>query len=214
MIDAYLPALSGLVFSVDETAAIQAALALPKPWDEKNDHIKSVKNKIRSYHLARHGQTCCYCRVILQGGGRFMIDREHILPKGNTKYKLFCFEPWNLSTSCKRCNMEIKGEDDYFVIDKLDISKLKTGENYLFIHPNFDEWERHLIRESHQISRFLFVKFAIIENSAKGQYTFDYFKLEELEVESLDAAQGLRYGASPTSQAVLEARAIIAAFGQ
>lgn len=214
MIDAYLPALSGLEFTVDETNAINAALMLPKPWGEKNDHIKSAKNKIRSYHLARHGQTCCYCRVILQGGGNFMIDREHILPKGNAKYKNFCFEPWNLSTSCKRCNMEIKGEDDRFVIDKLDTLKLKAGENYLFIHPNFDEWERHLTRESHQISRFLFVKYAIIENSEKGQYTFDYFKLKELEIESLDAAQGLKSGASTPSQAVLEARAIIAAFGQ
>ncbi|WP_157806771.1 MULTISPECIES: HNH endonuclease [unclassified Pseudomonas] len=214
MTDAYLPALSELEFTVDEESAIRAALALPKPWDEKNDYIKSVKTKIRAHHLARHGQTCCYCRIILQGSGHFMIDREHILPKGNAKYRHLCFEPWNLSTSCKRCNMEVKGEDDGFAIEKIDPLKFKASGNYLFVHPNFDEWEQHLIREAHQISRFVFVKYAIIDQSEKGQYTYDYFKLKDLEIESLNAAQGLKTRTPNPSETVLEARAIVAEFGQ
>ncbi|MDV5097286.1 hypothetical protein RYH74_08290 [Pseudomonas sp. LSJ-87] len=214
MTDAYLPALSELKFTAQEADAIKAALSLPKPWGVDNEHIKNVKNKIREHHLERHGQTCCYCRIILQGSGHFMIDREHILPKGNAKYKILCYEPWNLSSSCKRCNMEIKGEDDNFVIDKTDASKLKLSSNYLFVHPNFDEWEKHLTREAHQISRFVFVKYAIIDNSTKGQYTYEYFKLKDLEIESLNAAQGIKNPAPDPSEGAIEARAIAEAFGQ
>lgn len=214
MIDAYFPALSELTFTADEADAILAALALPKPWDEKNDLIKNVKLKIRTHHLARHGQTCCYCRTILQGGGRFMVDREHILPKGDVKYSSFCFEPWNLSSSCKRCNMEIKGEDDGFVIDKHDVTQLMSGGNYLLVHPNFDEWEQHLIREAHQINRFLFIRYAVVGGSVKGHYTYDYFRLKDLEVESLDAAQGRRSQISLSTDGATEARAIASAYGQ
>ncbi|PJK32911.1 hypothetical protein CWC48_25785 [Pseudomonas sp. S10E 269] len=110
--------------------------------------------------------------------------------------------------------MEVKGEDDGFAIEKIDPLKFKASGNYLFVHPNFDEWEQHLIREAHQISRFVFVKYAIIDQSEKGQYTYDYFKLKDLEIESLNAAQGLKTRTPNPSETVLEARAIVAEFGQ
>ena len=130
MVDAYLPALSDFKFSADEEAAIAAAMLEESPWDKvpaaHKDAMKGAKQRILSYHMARHKQQCCYCRAILQGGGYFMIDREHILPK--SLYKPFTFAPWNLSVSCKRCNMQFKKDCVAFVIDAQGAGPADTGE--------------------------------------------------------------------------------------
>lgn len=144
-----------------------------------------------------------------------MIDREHVLPKGKAAYKPFCYEAWNLSISCKRCNMQFKGEDDDFVVDKLNSANYQKRDNYLFVHPNFDEWELHLSRESQQVNRSILVKYTIIGNSPKGQYTYDYFDLKDLEVNSFDAAQGIERPANQDeSDSVMEARSIASVYGQ
>ncbi|MBM1169923.1 HNH endonuclease [Microvirga arabica] len=213
MSDAYEPTLDSFVMSEEELEAITAAMTDEHPWDVKNELVKSVKNKIRAHHLERHGDTCCYCRTNLHGGGHFMIDREHVLPKG--KYKRFAYEIWNLSVSCKRCNMQFKIEDDEFVVDKQDGAEFQDSSNYRIVHPNYDEWEQHLDRVSQQSNRKLLVIYAIVNQSEKGRYTYDYFGLKELEVNSFDEGQGIeRTAQGNRSDAALEALAIARAHGQ
>lgn len=213
--DAYLPALSALVFSDDEKDAIAAALAKEKPWKEKNDFIKSAKKKIREHHLARHGKTCCYCRTVLHGGGDFMIDREHVLPKGTAVYKPFSYAIWNLSVSCKRCNLDLKKSDDCFVIDKTNVASFQVSSNYRIIHPNFDVWEHHLSRECRQSNQKVMVKYSRIGTNEKGQYTYDYFKLKNLEINTFDEGQGIeRPAALNESPAALAVRAAAIEHGQ
>lgn len=215
MNDAYLPKMSDLVLTQDELNAIATALATPSPWDIDEQLIKDAKNKIRAHHLARHGNTCCYCRTILHGGGHFMIDREHILPKGKAKYSPYCYETWNLSVSCKRCNMQFKGQDDKFVVDKVNEASFPKAENYYIVHPNFDQWEQHLSRESLQFNQKLLVKYTLIGESEKGQYTRDYFSFKELEVNSFDEAQGIeRPPIQSASESVTEARNLASSHGQ
>jgi hypothetical protein len=215
MNDAYTPAMTALVLTPDEQSAVTAALAKAKPWDDDNDLIKSVKTKIRTHHLARHDDTCCYCRTILHGAGHFMIDREHILPKGNATYKPYSFATWNLSISCKRCNMQFKGEDDGFVVDKINTASFTSSSNYLLLHPNFDPWDQHLCRDARQINTKYVVKYTLISTSPKGQYTYDYFDLKGLEIDSFDAAQGVMRAASGSeSESVAAARQIAAVHGQ
>jgi len=215
MDDAYTPAMTTLVLTPDEQNAVTAALAMAKPWDEDNALIKSVKTKIRAHHLARHGETCCYCRTILHGAGYFMIDREHILPKGNPTYKPYSFAIWNLSISCKRCNMQFKGEDDGFVADKKNTASFTSSSNYQFLHPNFDSWDQHLCRNAHQVNTKYVVKYTLTSTNPKGQYTYDYFDLKGLEIDSFDAAQGVKRAAPGSeSESVAEARQIAAVHGQ
>jgi 5-methylcytosine-specific restriction endonuclease McrA len=215
MSDAYEPKLAELVFSQDEADAITAALKTATPWDVKNDFIKSAKGKIRDHHLVRHGNTCCYCRTILHGGGHFMIDREHILPKGTLTYRSFCYESWNLSVSCKRCNMQFKGEDIDFVVDKLNPANFQKKENYSFVHPNFDEWEQHLSRVAEQVNRNILVKYTIVNDSEKGKYTYKYFDLKALEVNSFDKAQGIvKNNDEEITESMAEARTIAISYGQ
>lgn len=195
MNDAYAPPLCDFAFSVEEQAAIAAAMLGDKPWDTVSaghkDALKSAKHRIQAYHLKRHKQQCCYCRAILQGGGYFMIDREHILPK--SKYKAFTFEPWNLSVSCKRCNMQFKKDCIAFVIDAQAAGPGDTGANYQLVHPNFDRWEDHLLKATAQAGGDVLVKFSIRSGSPKGTYHYDYFALKELEIDTFDRAQGIEH---------------------
>lgn len=213
MTDRYEPALSTFSLTTEEEDAVKAAMLTDAPWDNKHPEVVAVKKRLRTLHLARHEDTCCYCKTILHGGGHFMIDREHVLPK--KKYKLHTYDVWNISVSCKRCNMELKSEDDEFVVDKTSRAKIQSSENYLIVHPNFDRWEEHLYRESQQFNTKVLVKFGIVGDSAKGRYTYDYFELQNLEKDSFDKAQGIeRADTENLSPGALEARALASAAGQ
>ena len=178
-------------------ATIEFALKHSDPWKHDASELASIKEglvaikaRIRNLHMERQGQTCCYCRTNLAGGGAFMVDREHILPK--KKFTSLTFAPSNLSVSCKRCNMEYKGDSIDFVYDSATIaSEHEDASRYKFVHPNLDRWKEHLSRVSVQEDDALFVKYRVKNNSKKGQYTFRYFRLDLLQIDSLDKAQGL-----------------------
>jgi hypothetical protein len=218
MADPYTPPLSSFVFTPDESAAVNAALLTPAPWNwlpggDVGQFLKSAKDKMRDYHLLRHGQTCCYCRTILQGGGAFMIDREHVLPKGHSNYKAYTYSMWNLGAACKRCNIEVKSSDDSFLINKANPGVFQKSSNYSLIHPNFDRWEDHLKRTAKQVNTQVLVKYSRTPGSQKGQFTYDYFELHNLEVDSFDEAQG-RPAMNWVSDVALRLRKLAATFGQ
>ncbi|QNB17606.1 HNH endonuclease [Paraburkholderia tropica] len=218
MVDRYLPALDAFVLTADEHSAVTSALASPDPWEwnpggAQSIAIASVKTKIRDYHLARHDNKCCYCRVNLHGGGHFMTDREHVLPKSVANYRPLSYTMWNLSIACKRCNMEYKKNRTDFVVALNDASLLQEGANYRFIHPNFDLYREHLSRFAQEVDETVIVKYAVVAGSAKGAYTYDYFNLRGLEVNSFDRAQGLDTREVP-GEAAQAVRSLAASFGQ
>lgn len=177
------PELIAFSYTDDEVLAIRTAYKSTKPWDEKV--VKDVKRRIKDFHLELNDDICCYCQRDLRGEFQMVIDVEHILP--SSLYVDLTFEIWNLSSSCKRCNMLIKKDD----IDFIDptVSNFFSPAHYKFIHPNFDEIERHLLRCVSQIGKKRLVKY-IINNSTKGAYSYDYFKLMNLETTAFDEAQG------------------------
>lgn len=198
MADPYVPKLCSLVWTDDEKNAIAAALKVAKPWNEKapalahvKDTLKVVKRKLLQLHLARQGDTCCYCRTVLKGGGHFMIDREHVIPKRN--YRHLAYATGNISVCCKRCNMQFKGERLSFVRDKttIEANHMQSGE-YLLIHPNYDFWFSHMTRIALQINDALFIVYKFSTDDAKAAFTYDFFALKELEVESFNNAQGCK----------------------
>lgn len=219
MVDPYEPALSSFAFTVEEDAVIKLALATAKPWDyfaksdAQKDAFKSAKARILAYHLARHGKTCCYCRSDLEAAGHFMIDREHILPKGKPVYRSYSFAMWNLAAACKRCNMQFKGQGDSFVIDRIDKAKYIISSNYRFVHPNFDRWEAHLTRVSVQVDAQKLVIITRKAGCAKAAFTHQFFDLHAFEVDTFDAVQGLE-NKGMESAAVLELRKLAKAMGQ
>lgn len=218
MADPYLPTLANFSFDAAEISVIDLALAADKPWDyvpgspAEAALLKSAKDKILNLHLERHGWTCCYCRANLKGAGPFMTDREHILPKGKVAYKALSYTLWNLAAACKRCNLQFKRSGDDFVVDGDDASALSESDNYCFVHPNFDLWDEHLTRVAVQVNAKNIVKI-LRKGTAKADYTYNFFSLQELEVDSFDAAQGLD-ATSRESAAVIELRKLAEAFGQ
>lgn len=210
MTDPYMPALNTFLFSEDDIKAIELALAKDMPWDWKPKgavarDIKSVKDKIRAFHMLRHNHRCCYCRRDLKDGGHFMVDREHILPKSFEAYRHLTFCMWNLSVSCKRCNMEYKKNKDDFVVVKDDPGRFEESGNYFIIHPNFDKYKDHISKSSIEYDDIVVVKFTKKAGSAKGAFTYDYFNLAGMEREMANDAQGVMIVADP-SEAGLQVR--------
>lgn len=218
MNDCYTPKLADFAFEAAEQELIVLALASEKPWDykagnaEDDARLDEIKEKILSFHLERHGWTCCYCKTNLHGAGPFMTDREHILPKGKASYKALSYTLWNLAAACKRCNMQFKRSGDGFVINGDDPAALLASGNYRFVHPNFDLWGEHLTRVAAQVNERNIVKI-LRRGTDKADYAYDFFHLQELEVDSFDAAQGLS-GGTAEGVAAIEFLQIAANFGQ
>lgn len=196
MTDPLTPLLSSFALSPDEVLAIEAALASTDPWKHEAPNLathkqclKVLKDRLVALHLKRQKDKCCYCRKLIGGSGPFMRDREHILPK--KKFKKLTWSVFNLSVACKRCNMSIKGQKTDFVVDLSTIEDdVKNADRYMIVHPNFDKWEDHLEVTHLQTNTGTLVHFKIISGSAKGTFTYEFFKLRELVVENLDGAQG------------------------
>ncbi|MGY0798894.1 HNH endonuclease [Lysobacter sp. A286] len=218
MVDKYLPTLDAFTLTDDEQELLTSALATDDPWGWNPGRAQSkllarVKAKIRDHHLQRHGNKCCYCRVNLHGGGPFMTDREHVLPKSIPAYRSLSYTMWNLGIACKRCNMEYKKGRTDFVVVPDDATLFAESANYRFIHPNFDLFRDHMSRLAQEVDEAVLVKYTAVPGSSKGAYTYDYFNLRGLEVNSFDQAQGLD---SPDDfgEAVLEVRSLAEEFGQ
>ena len=57
---------------------------------------------------------------------------------------------------------------------------------------NFDNYFDHLSYESTIKNEKKMIKYVVLNSSAKGQYTYEYFRLKELEVDTINNAQGIR----------------------
>lgn len=196
------PKLSTFVYSAEELQAIKLALTLKNPWDETQEELKTVervltelKKRIRDFHLLRQKEQCCYCRLNLAGGGSFQVDREHIIPK--SKFPALTYEISNLSVACKRCNMEYKKNGVTFLLSPTDIEGRHVDKTqYRFIHPNFEVYSTFIRRRQEQDGDHVFVMFSFDQSCKKSKFTYDYFNLKGLELNSFDSAQGIEINLS------------------
>lgn len=188
---------NAFAYTQQEQTLIAKALAEAKPWDALC--AVPVKKRIYEYHKQLQKELCCYCLRNLKAEFKMVVDTEHVLPK--EKYRPHTFDIWNLSVSCKRCNMKIKGQRVDFLADAVftKIDK-KDSKAYHFIHPNLDEVRKHLARVALEIDGERLVSYVVKDKSPKGLFHVDYFRLRELEITSFDAAQigGAQAAASAT----------------
>ncbi|MFL7032423.1 HNH endonuclease [Vibrio lentus] len=180
-----------LTFTANEIKEMQAASAAGhNGWKDKK--LDTVKRKIKDHKRIYTYDLCCYCQRDTTEEFNMVLDIEHIIPKSARVKHMFTMK--NLSVSCKKCNMKIKNEDLSFLVD--DVVNLPSNifksRYYKFIHPNLDKVFRHLERNCVQQGRVRLVKYHFPNNSDKGKYTYEYFKLKEFEIEKANQAQGLR----------------------
>lgn len=156
----------------------------------KNPLLKELKAKIKSFYRTEGRELCCYCRKDFQGEFNMVIDIEHILPKGNPLFTKYMFDMDNLNIACKRCNMNVKGGNINFIVD-IDtiIPDYKLSEKYLFIHPNIDVYKDNLKFVSYREDESKLTKYFPL--TEKGKFTYKFFKLNEIETDSFDEAQGI-----------------------
>ncbi len=199
MTDPYHPPLAAFIYTQEERAAVQLALTKKDPWKHDADDLAGVsttlrdlKDRLRDHHLKRHHNTCCYCRSNLHGGGHFFVDREHILPK--EKFPNYTYHIENLSVACKRCNMQFKNRSLAFLAVKRALVTQVPGDStwFHFVHPNLDDWRDHLRRYAQQIDTHTVVAYKVVNDSAKGHWTWRFFALEQFEIDSFDNAQGVK----------------------
>ena len=177
-------------FSAVEKASMQAAsLVGHTAWD-RNPTLVTLKVKIKDFGLIKTEDRCCYCGRNIHGEFRMVIDIEHILPK--SIFPKLMFNGKNLSASCKRCNMNIKKSKIDFLngISDRHTGTLLRSRYYKIIHPNLDNYDSHILLISGQVGRKVMLKYSVVNGSDKGDYTYNYFKLDRLEKNNFDIAQG------------------------
>jgi len=156
-----------------------------------HNRLAVIKRKIKDHHITRQYESCCYCNRNIGGEFRMVLDIEHILPK--SLFVPHMFTQKNLSVSCKRCNMNIKNNDISFLEQPFTHlpNRIFRSRYYKFIHPNLDNYDSHLLMHHYQRGRKLrIIKYEILNNSVKGKFNYEYFKLDRLERNSFDEAQG------------------------
>ncbi len=156
-------------------------------WGNRN--LDDIKIKIKDYHIDRQSECCSYCRRNIAGEFRMVLDIEHILPK--SAHVKYMFTQKNLTVACKRCNMNIKGKDLSFLNPPaLGLPKRAFRSRYYkLIHPNLDNFKEHLMYYHAQVDTKKIIKYVVQNDSEKGQFNYDYFKLNRLERNVFDEAQ-------------------------
>lgn len=157
-------------------------------WE--NSILGAIKRRIKLHYRNGNFEQCCYCKRDLQDEFNMVIDIEHILPKANVMFSEYMFDIENLNISCKRCNMSIKKNRIDFIVDLYTIKpNYKVSEKYHFIHPNFDNYFDHIDYESTIRNSKKLIKYT--SKSEKGKYTYSYFHLNRIEIDTLSKAQGV-----------------------
>lgn len=158
-----------------------------------NSLVSDFKKKVKEYYRNLGNEQCCYCKKNFHGEFNMVIDIEHILPKGKPEFREFMFVLTNLNVACKRCNMNIKSTKTDFLYNINAAAQDHLNSNqYKFIHPNSDDYFDHLEVFQRIENDKKLVKYRVVADSAKGNYTYKYFRLNELEIDSINQAQGLK----------------------
>lgn len=159
-------------------------------WNNKL--VSDFKSRVKKYYRDVENEQCCYCKKNFDGEFSMVIDIEHILLKGQPEFIDLMFVLSNLNIACKRCNMQIKGIRTDFVTNIAEVVKdHKNSKLYKFIHPNVDKYFDHIHVYQEIDNDKKLIKYKILSDSKKGQYTFDFFRLNELEIDSINEAQGV-----------------------
>jgi len=165
--------------------------------------LSHLKRRIKLHYRTDSSEQCCYCKRDFQDEFNLVIDIEHILPKGNAIFEEYMFDIDNLNISCKRCNMTIKNDRVDFIVDLMTIKPdYKDSSKYHFIHPNFDDYFDNIDYEVTIRNNKKLIKY--FTKTEKGNYTYNYFHLEKIEIDTLSRVQGIDIKTTELNQNISE----------
>ncbi len=171
---------------IKKLVSSQRADASLKIWE--NNKLDPVKSKLKLFIRTNRtdGNKCSYCLKDFYNDHNMSIDIEHILPK--SKYPEYTFTLKNLTIACKRCNLIIKGNDTSFLTDDFERKKPFKRKYYKITHPVLDRKNHLLLFDLHYPGNHI-IKY--YPKNTKAQNTYTYFRLNEIEIEILNQAQGI-----------------------
>lgn len=176
-----------LIFDATDRADINAAEAAGgRVW--YNEGLNRLKRKIKDNFTGNDTAQCCYCARFFGGEFNMVIDIEHVLPQDTFPTERFTIT--NLNIACKRCNMEIKKADTSFIVNILAMGgNYYQPQHYKIIHPNLEVYTDNIVVKTIRWGDLAFTKY-VLRNQIKAKFTYNYFRLKELEIDTINQAQG------------------------
>jgi hypothetical protein len=145
-------------------------------WTE--DDVTPVRKEIKAHYIGQQQHLCCYCGLPDPSIHGLDWDVEHIVPQ--KRHPEFLFTQVNLSVACRECNGN-KGAKETLV-DPLTSDYPSTSDAFLVVHPHFDEWSDHILRDHLTFASF----------TDKGRWTIKECRLNRFD----ERVIGLRYAIS------------------
>lgn len=176
-----------LAFNAIDQVDINTAIAAGgRIW--YNPCLERLKRKIKDNFTSNDTSQCCYCARLFVGEFNMVIDIEHVLPQDIFPSERFTIS--NLNIACKRCNMEIKKADTGFItnIPAMGTNYYQT-QHYQIVHPNLDNYTNHIVLKTIRRGNLVFIKY-VLKDHVKAKFTYNYFKLKDLEIDTINNAQG------------------------
>lgn len=145
-------------------------------WSE--DEVTPVRKEIKAHYIKEQQHLCCYCGLPDPAIHGLDWDVEHIVPQ--KWHPEFLFTQVNLGVACRECNGN-KGAKETLV-DPAAFEYPTGSAAFLIVHPHFDEWSDHILRDHLTFASF----------TEKGKWTIKECRLNRFD----ERLVGLRYAIS------------------
>ena len=142
-------------------------------WAEKE--VTPVRKEIKAHYISEQQHLCCYCGLPDPAIHGLDWDVEHVVPQ--KRHPEFLFTQRNLSVACRECNGS-KGAKETLVNPRTSAYP-STSDAFLVVHPHFDEWSDHILRDHLTYAAF----------TDKGRWTIKECRLNRFD----ERVIGLRY---------------------
>lgn len=139
------------------------------------DEVTPVRKEIKAHYISEQQHLCCYCGLPDPAIHGLDWDVEHIVPR--TRHPEFLFTQTNLSVACRECNGSKRAKET--LVDPAASAYPSTSDAFLVVHPHFDEWSDHILRDHLTYASF----------TDKGRWTIKECRLNRFD----ERVIGLRY---------------------
>ena len=145
-------------------------------WGHKD--VTPVRREIKAHYIREQQHLCCYCGIPDPSTHGLDWDVEHVVAQKPRPE--FMFTPENLGVACKECNTSKSAKET--LVDPSATPYPSTSDAFLVVHPHFDEWSDHILRDHLTYASF----------TDKGKWTIEECRLNRFN----ERVVGLRYAIS------------------
>ncbi len=144
-----------------------------KYWNDRI--LDATRKEIKQHYIVQQEHLCCYCGLPDSAIHGSDWDAEHVVPKA--LHPNYMFTPQNLAVACTECNSAKRSKET--MVTPNDVAYPAKSEDFLVVHPHFDEWSEHILRDDTTYASY----------SEKGKWTIKECELNRFAGRVI----GLRY---------------------